>query len=212
MVSDRSYLANLQFRQRRLVLQLVDTVQDPGRASAAEALSTTATKRRCRPRGIGKAMATPETPPTCPRSDFASKPVPATEGYVSGTVKAGSPDAVCQILIDIASSHTPVGCSLTNGGLTAMPNFVDGWNCWGNSSCNGGAIERIPEGGITPYCPEDGYGYTSFGGGIDQWGRVYPPHACANGHPGHITVNFDLGKYNECPLGNPISPALGVKC
>ena len=141
-----------------------------------------------------------------------------TEGYFESTgpgsvVAAGSPLGVCQLLAAAASKGS---CRVTQAGLDPwLPaTYLDYWRCLGNYVCPS-LTYQSPSGYPKPYCPEEGYQYSGFGGQVDQFGRVSAPHVCGNSHPGQITVNFDVGKCDDCrninPVGNPISPALGVK-
>jgi RHS repeat-associated protein len=140
-----------------------------------------------------------------------------TVGYfqsigAGSVLAAGSPEGVCQLLVAANNGS----CSVTYAGLDPwLPaSYLDYWRCLGNIVCTG-LTYQAPLGYPKPYCPEDGYGYSGFGGQIDLHGRVYAPHICGNGHRGEIKANFDLGKCDDCrdanPVGNPISPALGVK-
>ncbi len=139
-----------------------------------------------------------------------------TVGYIAGSppnaTTGNSVAAVCTTLVGIANSQAVAGCSLTSAGFTAATGMLDAWVCWANFTCDDGSHGQVSVGGLRPNCPEDGYGYTSFGGGTDSFGRGIPAHACINGHPGQVSgSSFDPGKCNDCGVGNPISPALGIK-
>ena len=138
-----------------------------------------------------------------------------TVGYVGAGgnppgITGNSPAALCSTWVPLALA----GCSGSFSGVVPFlpAGHLDWWTCWGDYSCSTGNY-HISIGNLFPYCPEPGYGYTEFGTANDFHHRIAPPHMCSNLNWGDIVANFDLGKCNDAcgGVGNPISPALGIK-